>query len=111
MAAQHLSQDLVRSSSGFNNFIKRRTDYTKQSVEKMLVMSSIRESRAKQIDRTNVVFFLITGSGRQCVSKNRAFVASRLHLPDNPQSSIRQFLVSRSLAPLHLVSGETFDLV
>jgi len=111
MAAQHLSRDLVWPSSGFNNSLKRRNAYTKQSVDKMLFTSSIRESRAKQIYRMNVVLFLITGSGRQRVSKNRAFVASRLHLPDNPQSSIRQFLVPRSLARLHLFSGETFDLM
>jgi len=110
MAAQYLSRDLVWSSSGYNNSLKRRTAYTKQSVEKMLFTSSTRESRAKQIYRMNAVFFLITGSGGQHNSKNRAFVASRLHLPDNPQSSIRQFLVPRSLAWLHLVSGETFYL-
>ena len=101
---------LVLSSSGFNNSLKKNA-YTKQSVDRMLFTSSISESREKQIYRMNVVFFLITGSGWQRVSKNREFVASRLHLPDNPQSSIRQFLVSRSLERLHLVSGETFDLM
>ena len=73
---------------------------------------TIQEQQTRICSRTNLrnerYFPSISGPGRQCVSDNRPFVATRLRISVNRQSPIRQFLVSRSQERFSLVSGGTF---